>query len=182
MGRVQRCPRFPARRGIALRPRTRLTLLQHEPLFGRIDDMNLNGIDWVIVDGNFSPGVRPMQEAWISDIRDWCIAADARFFSKQFAGSDRLYAWAANPCTRAAFPLLRYDHAAHVDIPRWLGAEAGPFRAWRAHRRWHQATPRRCARQSARPPNTLPSQAFSNRPGSEPFPKARATRWSGQAH
>ncbi len=41
--------------------------------------MNLDGIDWVIAGGNFTFGARPVQEAWISDIRDCCIAADKVF-------------------------------------------------------------------------------------------------------
>ena len=38
--------------------------LSVEPLLGRIADMNLNGIDWVIVGGESGPRARPMQDTW----------------------------------------------------------------------------------------------------------------------
>lgn len=68
------------------RTRARVKFLSVEPLIGRIVGMNLEGIDWVIVGGESGPGARPVQEAWVAEIRDQCLAADVRFFFKQWGG------------------------------------------------------------------------------------------------
>jgi len=39
--------------------------LSIEPLLGPIYDMDLTGIDWVIVGGESGPGSRPMKEEWV---------------------------------------------------------------------------------------------------------------------
>ncbi len=48
--------------------------------------MNLEGINWVIVGGESGPGARPMREEWVTEICDQCLAADVRFFFKQWGG------------------------------------------------------------------------------------------------
>ncbi len=68
------------------RTRARVKFLSVEPLIGRIADMNLDGIDWVIVGGESGPGARPVQETWVTEIRDQCLAADVKFFFKQWGG------------------------------------------------------------------------------------------------
>jgi protein gp37 len=60
--------------------------LSLEPLLGPLEGLNLGGIDWVIVGGESGPGARPMQEEWVRDIRDQCLAADVAFFFKQWGG------------------------------------------------------------------------------------------------
>jgi protein gp37 len=60
--------------------------LSLEPLLGPLEDLNLRGIDWVIVGGESGPGARPMREEWVMDIRDQCLAADVPFFFKQWGG------------------------------------------------------------------------------------------------
>jgi protein gp37 len=42
--------------------------------------------DWVIVGGESGPGHRPMDPAWVSDIRDQCVAAGVPLFIKQDSG------------------------------------------------------------------------------------------------
>ena len=64
----------------------RVKFLSVEPLIGRIANMNLGGIDWVIVGGESGPGARPVQEAWVTEIRDQCLAANVKFFFKQWGG------------------------------------------------------------------------------------------------
>lgn len=64
----------------------RVKFLSVEPLLGQITGMKLDGIDWVIVGGESGPGARPMQTAWVTDIRDQCVAANVRFFFKQWGG------------------------------------------------------------------------------------------------
>jgi protein gp37 len=60
--------------------------LSVEPLLGPLDDLNLEGIHWVIVGGESGPGARPMQEQWVTAIRDQCRAAKVPFFFKQWGG------------------------------------------------------------------------------------------------
>jgi len=60
--------------------------LSLEPLLGPIPDINLSGIDWVIVGGESGTGARPMKEEWVIDIRDECVASGVSFFFKQWGG------------------------------------------------------------------------------------------------
>jgi protein gp37 len=64
----------------------RTKFLSLEPLLGPLPNLNLDGIDWVIVGGESGPKARPMDPAWVSDIRDQCVAADVPFFFKQWGG------------------------------------------------------------------------------------------------
>jgi len=60
--------------------------LSLEPLLGPLPKLNLGGIDWVIVGGESGPGARPMNPAWVKDIRDQCRNAQVPFFFKQWGG------------------------------------------------------------------------------------------------
>lgn len=57
-----------------------------EPLLGPVPDLDLHGIDWVIVGGESGPGARPMDPSWVSEIRDQCLDEDVPFFFKQWGG------------------------------------------------------------------------------------------------
>lgn len=63
--------------------------LSLEPLLGALPDMNLEGIDWVIVGGESGPGARAMQREWVVDIRDQCRATGIPFFFKQWGGTNK---------------------------------------------------------------------------------------------
>jgi len=63
--------------------------LSVEPLLGLLPDLDLNGIDWVIVGGESGPGARPMASEWATDIRDQCVAAGVAFFFKQWGGVNK---------------------------------------------------------------------------------------------
>jgi protein gp37 len=63
--------------------------LSLEPLLGPLQDLNLSGINWVIVGGESGPKARPMQRAWVVDIRDQCQRADVPFFFKQWGGVNK---------------------------------------------------------------------------------------------
>ena len=63
--------------------------LSLEPLLGPLPRLDLSGIDWVIVGGESGPGARPMEEPWVTDIRDQCLDADIPFFFKQWGGTNR---------------------------------------------------------------------------------------------
>jgi protein gp37 len=60
--------------------------LSLEPLLGPFHDLDLSLIDWVIVGGESGPRARPVEVAWVREIRDQCIAADVPFFFKQWGG------------------------------------------------------------------------------------------------
>jgi protein gp37 len=63
--------------------------LSLEPLLGPLPNLNLKKIDWVIVGGESGPGARPMQYAWVEEIRDQCAKTDAAFFFKQWGGTNK---------------------------------------------------------------------------------------------
>jgi protein gp37 len=63
--------------------------LSLEPLLGPLPDVDLTGIDWVIVGGESGPGARPMERQWVLDIRDQCLDAGVPFFFKQWGGWNR---------------------------------------------------------------------------------------------
>lgn len=57
-----------------------------EPLLGPVGDVDLKGIDWVIVGGESGPRARSMDEAWAVEIRDLCKRDKTAFFFKQWGG------------------------------------------------------------------------------------------------
>ena len=60
--------------------------LSLEPLLAPLADLDLNGIDWVIVGGESGPACRPMKRDWVRDIRDNCSESGVAFFFKQWGG------------------------------------------------------------------------------------------------
>ena len=66
-----------------------IKFISFEPLLGPIPNIDLEGIDWVIVGGESGPGARPMLPDWAADIRDQCLAADVPFFFKQWGGVNK---------------------------------------------------------------------------------------------
>ncbi len=64
----------------------KIKFLSLEPLLGPLANINLSGIDWVIVGGESGPRARPMDEEWVIGIRDQCQEANVPFFFKQWGG------------------------------------------------------------------------------------------------
>ncbi len=60
--------------------------LSLEPLIGPLDDLDLEGIDWVIVGGESGPKARPMKKEWVESIHEQCDAVGTEFFFKQWGG------------------------------------------------------------------------------------------------
>ncbi|MDQ3009193.1 MAG: phage Gp37/Gp68 family protein [Acidobacteriota bacterium] len=60
--------------------------LSLEPLLGPLPNLDLKGVDWVIVGGESGPGARRMEPEWVQDIRDQCYQAGVPFFFKQWGG------------------------------------------------------------------------------------------------
>jgi protein gp37 len=75
-------PRIEYLRGIPAKVR----FLSVEPLLEDLGDLNLEGIDWVIVGGESGHGARPMEAAWVENIKLQCKAARVAFFFKQWGG------------------------------------------------------------------------------------------------
>lgn len=63
-----------------------LRFLSCEPLIGPLDNLVLDGIDWVIVGGESGPKARPMKKEWVTSIHRQCREAPVPFFFKQWGG------------------------------------------------------------------------------------------------
>ena len=63
--------------------------LSLEPLLGPMPELNLDGIDWVIVGGESGPGARPMHPDWVRDLREQCVESGVPFFFKQWGGVNK---------------------------------------------------------------------------------------------
>lgn len=79
VGRIEALKRVPAS----------VRFLSLEPLLGPLDDLQLDGIDWVIVGGESGPGARPMEADWVRSIQRQCHHADVPFFFKQWGGPNK---------------------------------------------------------------------------------------------
>ncbi len=60
--------------------------LSIEPLIGPIGKLDLTNIDWVIVGGESGPKARPVDIAWVREVRDQCTEQGTAFFFKQWGG------------------------------------------------------------------------------------------------
>ena len=67
-----------------------IKFLSCEPLLEDLGDMNLDGIDWVIVGGESGAKARPMKEEWVQSIKVQTEKQGSAFFVKQWGtwGSD----------------------------------------------------------------------------------------------
>ncbi len=66
-----------------------IKFLSLEPLLGPVPDLDLRGIDWVIVGGESGPGAREMREEWVLEVKEKCERADTAFFFKQWGGVNK---------------------------------------------------------------------------------------------
>ena len=66
-----------------------IKFISFEPLLEPIPNLNLNGVDWVIVGGESGPGARPMDIEWVCDIREQCQESHTPFFFKQWGGTNK---------------------------------------------------------------------------------------------
>ena len=67
----------------------KIKFLSCEPLIGPLPNINLEGIDWVIVGGESGPNSRPMEKEWVDDIQQQCEKAGVAFFFKQWGGVNK---------------------------------------------------------------------------------------------
>lgn len=67
----------------------RVKFLSCEPLLSSLPDLNLKGIDWVIVGGESGRTPRPIKEEWVIDIKEQCQTANVAFYFKQWGGTNK---------------------------------------------------------------------------------------------
>lgn len=63
--------------------------LSVEPLLEAVPDLDLCGIDWAIVGGESGPQARPLDAAWVRQVRDACHRRNVPFFFKQWGGRNK---------------------------------------------------------------------------------------------
>ncbi|MBQ4493726.1 MAG: DUF5131 family protein, partial [Elusimicrobiaceae bacterium] len=63
--------------------------LSLEPLLSNLKNLDLKGIDWVILGGESGENARPMQKEWVFDIKKQCQEQKVPFFFKQWGGRDK---------------------------------------------------------------------------------------------
>ena len=63
--------------------------LSIEPFIQEISEIDLTGIDWVIVGGESGHKPRPMKPEWVIDIQEQCEKAEVAFFFKQWGGKNK---------------------------------------------------------------------------------------------
>lgn len=66
-----------------------IKFLSCEPLIGPLHNLNLTGIDWVIVGGESGRKPRSMSEDWVHTIHQKCIESNVAFFFKQWGGVNK---------------------------------------------------------------------------------------------
>lgn len=57
-----------------------------EPLLGHLENLDLQGIHWLIAGGESGHGHRRIDVEWVRDLRDRCAEVDVAFFFKQWGG------------------------------------------------------------------------------------------------
>ena len=75
--------------GLLRQTGARVKFLSCEPLLSSLPDMNLTGIDWVIVGGESGRTPRPIKEEWVIDIKEQCQRANVAFYFKQWGGTNK---------------------------------------------------------------------------------------------
>lgn len=69
--------------------KSRVKFLSCEPLLSSLPEMNLSGIDWLIVGGESGRTPRPIKEEWVIDIKHQCEQAGVAFYFKQWGGTNK---------------------------------------------------------------------------------------------
>ncbi|MCF2500412.1 phage Gp37/Gp68 family protein [Dyadobacter sp. CY357] len=69
--------------------KAKVKFLSCEPLLGSLPNLNLAGIDWVIVGGESGHRPRPMNTDWVLEIQEQCKDSEVAFFFKQWGGKNK---------------------------------------------------------------------------------------------
>jgi protein gp37 len=63
--------------------------LSFEPLLGALPELNLDGLNWVVVGGESGPRARIMRKEWVTNIKEQCERVNIPFFFKQWGGINK---------------------------------------------------------------------------------------------
>jgi len=69
--------------------RAKVKFLSLEPLLGPLGELDLKGIDWVIVGGESGARARLIDPYWVCEVRDQCVSSSVPFFFKQWGGRNK---------------------------------------------------------------------------------------------
>ena len=69
--------------------RAKVKFLSLEPLLGPLGELDLKGIDWVIVGGESGARARLIDPYWVREVRDQCVFSSVPFFFKQWGGRNK---------------------------------------------------------------------------------------------
>ncbi len=94
-----------------------IKFLSIEPLIEDLGDLDLRGIDWVIVGGESGSKARPFDISWARSIRDQCRAFGVAFFMKQVGSNPGITNYPlASVATHASW---KPDDSHGGDITEW---------------------------------------------------------------
>jgi len=68
------------------RTKAHIRFLSMEPLLEHLGNIDLSGINWVIIGGESGPKARPMKPEWVERIKQQCENQNISFFFKQWGG------------------------------------------------------------------------------------------------
>lgn len=90
LGVTVECPTSKSRIDLLREMNATVKFLSCEPLIEDLGELNLEGIDWVIVGGESGQQARPMKPDWVINIKEQVERQGAAFFFKQWGtwGSD----------------------------------------------------------------------------------------------
>jgi len=122
MGVTVEHPDFASRIDDLRKTGAAVKFLSLEPLLASMPRLNLRGIDWVIGGGESGPGARPIQETWVTDLRDQCRKSAVAFYFKQWGGVFKKRngrqlqgrTWDEMPRSPAAAPLRQQERLVPV--------------------------------------------------------------------
>lgn len=89
MGVTVESPKYCNRISHLKRVESAVRFVSMEPLLSEMGNIDLEGIDWIIVGGESGPGARLMRSEWVREIRDQCIRKKVPFFFKQWGGVNK---------------------------------------------------------------------------------------------
>ena len=67
----------------------KIKFVSAEPLLESISEIDLAGIDWLIVGGESGPKSRKMDESWVVELRNLAQDNNIPFFFKQWGGTNK---------------------------------------------------------------------------------------------
>lgn len=67
----------------------KIKFVSAEPLLEDLRDIDLDGIDWLIVGGESGPGARKMEKDWIMNLKQKALKSGTAFFFKQWGGVNK---------------------------------------------------------------------------------------------